>query len=265
MEVTDWLRQTDKPVFGDLLWSRPQSQSRAGKLLVVGGHAHAFAAPAIAYAAAQQAGIGTVRVLLPDSTQKLLGKSFPEAEFAPSTISGSFSRQALAQLLKSTDWADGVLLAGDLGHNSETAILLDNFIGKYNGQITFAKDGLDYFLRSGSPILERKNSLIVAEFSQLQKLAKENKPELKLKTSMNLHELVQVLNSWTGSDTANILTLHDGQVIVSCAGKASTTPGNAGIGKLSAYAAVWWLQQPAKPFEALTSAAWDYKNINTIK
>src|SRR3954471_3597520 len=122
---TNWLRQTpDKPLFPDILWSRPENKRLAGKLLVIGGSSHGFAAPGGAYTAAQKAGIGSVRVLLPDSTEKALSKILPEAEFAPSTISGSFSRQALGILLAQAEWADGVLLAGDFGKNSETAILL---------------------------------------------------------------------------------------------------------------------------------------------
>ncbi|MBI5906578.1 hypothetical protein HY857_00815 [Candidatus Saccharibacteria bacterium] len=256
MESTNWLRQTDKPLFEDLLWSRPENRRHAGKLLIVGGHTNAFTAPSGAYEAALKAGVGAIRVMLPDSTYKLLGKSFAEAEFAPSTPSGSFSRQALAQLLENAGWADGVLLAGDLGHNSETAILLDSFIDKYHGQVTFSGDGLDYFLRLHSPILERSNTLIVAAFSQLQKLAKDNKAELNLKNSMNLHELVLRLGEWTKSTQACFISDHQDQIVVAVDGRVSTTPGEAAMGQLSAYAATWWLQQPAKPFEALTSAAY---------
>src|SRR5471030_2483183 len=107
MENTNWLRQIpDKPLFPDLLWSRPENKRQAGKLLIVGGNVDGFAAPAAAFSAATKAGIGTSRVLLPDSTRKVLGKSFAEAEFCPSTPSGSFSRQALAQLLENAEWAD---------------------------------------------------------------------------------------------------------------------------------------------------------------
>ncbi|HXY18323.1 MAG TPA: hypothetical protein VEH48_02805, partial [Candidatus Nitrosopolaris sp.] len=134
MEDTNWLRQTpDKPLFPDLLWSRPENKRQRGKLLIVGGNSHGFAAPASAFAAAGTAGIGAARVLLPDATQKTIGTGFTDAVFAPSTPSGSFSRQALAELLENAGWADGVLLAGDFGRNSETAILLESFLDKYKG------------------------------------------------------------------------------------------------------------------------------------
>src|SRR6476660_954324 len=99
MENTNWLKQApDKPLFPDLLWSRPENKRQAGKLLVVGGNGQGFASPAAAYGAAIAAGIGAAKVILPDSLEKTLGKSFPEAIFAPSTPSGSFARLALGTL-----------------------------------------------------------------------------------------------------------------------------------------------------------------------
>src|SRR4051812_2319498 len=104
----NWLRQTtNKPLFPDVLWSRPENRRHAGKLLIVGGHKQEFNEVSAAYAASIKAGIGTVRVILPDSLQKTLGKMFPEAEYAASTPIGSFSRQALGTLLDVADWADG--------------------------------------------------------------------------------------------------------------------------------------------------------------
>src|SRR3982750_2547854 len=119
MDRTYWHKQTaEKPLFPDMLWSRPENKRQAGKLLVVGGNVHGFAAAATAYAEAGKAGIGTARVLLPDSLQKTVGRVLEAGEYAPSTPSGSFSQRALAELLEMASWADGTLLAGDFGRNS---------------------------------------------------------------------------------------------------------------------------------------------------
>ena len=57
-----WQRQEPgEPLFPDLLWSRPENRQFAGKLLIMGGNAHGFAAPAEAYAHAEKAGIGVAR------------------------------------------------------------------------------------------------------------------------------------------------------------------------------------------------------------
>ncbi|MGA3150094.1 MAG: hypothetical protein ABSD10_00540 [Candidatus Saccharimonadales bacterium] len=262
MENTNWLKQTpDKPLFPDLLWSRPENKRQAGKLLIVGGSSHGFATPATAFVAAAKAGIGTARVLLPDSTRKILGTSFAEAIFAPSTPSGSFSRQASAELLENAEWAEGVLLAGDFGRNSETAILLDSFLDKYSGQVTVAQDGLDYFLGPSSKLVNRPNTVLVINLGKLQKLAKNNRPSTPVLHSMNLYELVTVLADWTNSCPATFITKHADNLVVASGGKVSTTPERAESNwqtVLAAYASVWLLQQPQKPFETLSTATCAY-------
>ena len=258
MAGINWLRQTsDNPLFPDLIWSRPENRNQAGKLLIIGGNSHGFLAPITAFNAASAAGIGSARVILPVALKKAVGTSFAEAEFAASTPSGSFSRRALDLLLENTKWADGVLLAGDFGRNSETAVLLSSFMEKFDGQITVAQDALDYFLIPSSPLLSRKNTLSVINMGKLQKLGKNNQPNPTVRHSMTLHELVNLLSAWK----VNIITKHAGNLVVANGDKVSTTPmkddRNWQI-ESAAYAAVWWLQNPSKSFEAFSTAAVEY-------
>lgn len=262
MADTYWLKQTkDKPLFPDLLWSRPENKRHAGKLLVVGGNLHGFSAPGTAYGAALRAGIGTARVLLPDKLKKTVGGLIPEAEFAPSTLSGSFGKMTLAQLLEAAQWADGVLLAGDFGRNSETAILLDSFMDKFEGQVTVAQDSLDYFWGKNSPLIERASTVSVIDLSKLQKLAKNNRPATPVLHSMMLADLVELLHDWTTGNPGQIITKHADNFIVASGGQVSTTPApeqpNWQI-ELAAYASVWWLQNPQKPLEALTASVFEF-------
>jgi NAD(P)H-hydrate repair Nnr-like enzyme with NAD(P)H-hydrate dehydratase domain len=260
MADTYWLKQTrDKPLFEDLLWSRPENKRHGGKLLIVGGNLHGFAAPGSAYGVAGKAGIGTARVLLPDKLQKTVGKLIPEAEFAPSTLSGSFSKMALAQLLEAAEWADGVLLAGDFGRNSETTILLDSFISKYQGLLNLAGDSIDYLINSGDDPFRRYNFVITADIGSLQKLAR---PTV-IKHGFDLLMMVNVLGELTATIDAQIITKHADNFIVASGGQVSTTPApkeSRWQTELPAYTSVWWLQQPQKGFEAITSAVYEYLN-----
>lgn len=262
MADTYWLKQTkDKPLFEDLLWSRPENKRLAGKLLIVGGNLHGFSAPGSAFGAALKAGIGTARVLLPDKLQKTVGKLIPEAEFAPSTLSGSFSKLSLAQLLEAAKWADGVLLAGDFGRNSETAILLDGFITKFGGQVTVAQDGLDYYWGKNSPLVERPNTLSIINLGKLQKLAKNNRPTTAVLHNMMLADLVELLHDWTTGNPGQIITKHADNFIVASGGQVSTSPAPEESNwqvELAAYAAVWQLQNPDKHFKAPTTAVIEY-------
>jgi len=254
-----WQRQEPgKPLFPDLLWSRPEHKRHAGKLLIVGGYKYGFAAPAEAYTESEKAGIGTARVLLPDSLHKTVGRAFLAGEFAPSTPSGSLARTALAELLAMAGWADGVLLAGDLGRNSETAILLEQFLQKHPGQTTLTKDAVDYCLNTPASCLDRPETSLVLTMAQLQKLASSAKFTTAFTFAMDLLHVVEALHELTTAHQANIVLRHLDTMFVAAGGQVSTTkiPSQPAIWrtKTAAHTSIWWLQNPTKPFEALTTA-----------
>lgn len=259
MQSDYWQRQTTgKPLFDSLLWSRPENRQHAGKLLVVGGNLHGFAAPAEAYAESQKAGIGVTRVILPDALRRTFGKTFMEGEFAPSAPSGSFSRKALAELLATSGWADGVLVAGDLGRNSETAIMLEQFVQKYSGQLTLTKDAVDYFTANPLVLRERSDTCLVLSFAQLQKLAIQLRFATAFTFDMDMLRLVDALHEFTAAFPLAIVVKHLSSIFVACGGQVSTTKLDNDLEvwrvRTAAHCAVWWLQNPSKSFESLTTA-----------
>lgn len=251
MDHTYWHKQADKPLFPDLLWSRPENRAYAGKLGIIGGNAHGFAKAAEAYSHAGWAGAGSVRVLLPDSLQKTVGRIFEAGEYAPSTPSGSFGKAALASMLELANWADGLLLAGDLGHNSETAIVLESLLQNYHGQLTLVNDALDYSLATST--LQRENTLILPTLAQLQKLTA-NKVPKAFTSNQGLVQFVENLQRLTERLSCHIVMNYESNVVVAVNGQISTTKGEQAEIIAAAHAAVWWLQNPSKPFEALTTS-----------
>jgi NAD(P)H-hydrate repair Nnr-like enzyme with NAD(P)H-hydrate dehydratase domain len=255
-----WHKQAaEQPLFPDLIWSQPENRTLAGKLGITGGNAQGFAAVAEAYQMAMKAGIGVARVLLPDSLQHSVGRILEAGEYAPSTPNGSFSRLALAEWQDLAVWGDGVLVAGDLGRNSETAILLEQFIGKFQGPLTLTKDAINYFNQTPRLALDRPQTLLVLSFSQLQKLVMHASNPIALTYDMDLLRLVAALHDLTERFPAALVTKHLETYIVAAGGQVSTTKAATERPvwrvAMSATAAVWHLQQPAKTFEALSSAA----------
>jgi|SRR5579862_6927583 len=250
MVTTSWLRQTsDKPLFLDMLWNQPENTRQAGRLLIVGGNTQSFSAVSTAYGHARQAGVGSIRIIVPDSLARVVAKIFPEAEFAPSTPSGSFARSALATILDASEWADGILLAGGFGKNSETAILLESLVKKQLPQLTMVGDSLDYFLSIGNQLTDRPQTTIVAEVSQLQKLLAH---KALIKHSM---DLIQLISSLENIDSAAaVVTYSSGQAIVLANRRVSTTEAKNDLLKIASFSVVWRLQQPKLPFEALSTA-----------
>lgn len=254
-----WVQQGDEQAFPKLLWSRPETKHAAGKLLVVGGYAQSFAAPAEAYTTALSAGIGETRVLLPDSLEKTVSKLFPEASFAPSNPSGGFSSGALAEVLSESEWSDGVLLAGDLGRNSETMAMLENFAGKYTGLLAITKDTADFFCTHPTGLLARPDTLLVVTTAQLQRLATSLQYHHAFTSDLGLLQIVELLHEFTTAHRALfILTRHQDSYIIAREGQVSTThvPSDEPIWRVkrAAAAVTWWLQNPTKPFEAATSS-----------
>lgn len=254
-----WSRQTpDKPLFADMLWSRPENRAHAGKLLIIGGNAQGFAAVGQAHAAAVRAGIGTARMYLPDSLQKVLGRSFDAGEYGPSTPSGSFGQRALAEGLAMANWADGVLLAGDFGRNSETAILLEKFVSKYVGQLTITRDAAEYCINTPSACIGRPDTTFVISLAQLQKLAMQARFTTAFTFDMDILRFVAALHDFTEAHPIALVVRHLDNLFVAYAGRVSSThlstDERVWRTHTAAACATWWLQNPAKPFEALTTA-----------
>lgn len=259
MDYDYWLKQTVKqPLFPELEWSRPENKLHAGKLLIIGGNKHGFAAPAEAYAESMKAGIGAARALLPQSIQKIVGIIIDSADFAPATPSGSFSQRALAEFLDASMWADGVLVAGDLGRNSETAIVIEKFLAKCPLPITLAKDAVDYCVSAPQSILERPQTTLVLSLSQLQRLGIASRVTKPISFTMDLVHLVGWLHEYTKQFAPHIIVKHADTIIVAVDGRVSTTKLTVERPlwrlKAATHASVWWLQNPRKPFEALTAS-----------
>ncbi len=263
MDKSYWHKQTaQKPLFPDLLWSRPENKSHAGKLLIIGGNLHGFSAPAEAYRVAQKAGAGSIRVLLPDSLKKTVGKMIEHGEYAPSTPSGSFAKQSLAEFLEHAAWADGILLAGDLGRNSETAVLIELLLQKFTGQMTLVKDAVDYVTTTPDTLQVRPLSTLVLTIAQLQRLLTALKWPKAVTFDMPLLQLIDLLHELTTEYPFFIVLKQEVSLLVACNGQVSTTKLTERQGGVeetwrvatAAQAAVWWLQNPTKPFEALTTA-----------
>lgn len=266
---TYWHRQGSEALFPNIIWSKPENKLQAGKLLIIGGHSHGFAAPAQGYQHAVDAGAGSVRVLIPDSIKKQLshfqGPSL-EIAYAPSTPSGSFASRSLAEMLEHSHWADAILLAGDLGRNSETAIVLEKLLSKVTIPIIATKDSVDYFTSAPQNIVHRKNTCLVLSIAQLQKLVSSVRFPRAVTYAMDLMHLVDLLHEFTEKYQLFIVVKHHDSIVVSAQGAVSTTTTNSGMEEIwrvpvASRAAVWWLQNPSLPFEALTSAV-HTENIN---
>ena len=256
MDNTYWHRQTaDQQLFSDIHWSSPQQRSRAGKLAIIGGNVHGFKSVALSYTNAEKSGAGTIRTLLPDSLAKTLRRVWPDSEFGPSTRSGGFASRALSEWLSISACADWVILAGDFGHNSETDILIEQFLTKQPIPITLVGDAIDLMLSSPLTILNNDHLIIAPDFAQLQRLLIAIRFPTAAKSSMTFNQLIELLHSLTLSYHLSLAYIHENQVMVVNSGSVSSTlaDGPTDLTAAATAASVWRMQQSGKPFEAMTA------------
>jgi NAD(P)H-hydrate repair Nnr-like enzyme with NAD(P)H-hydrate dehydratase domain len=275
-----WQKQTDKPLFPELEWDKPERRDQAGRLLIVGGYLHNLTAPAKAYQYVKEQGIGDVKVALPNKTKSLLGKTLPAAVYLPSTTSGELAREGFEEIIDYANWADTILIPGDLGRNSQTTLLISDLVQNTTNQIVLTKDAVDILQNSPELIFQRENTTLVLSFAQLQSLAKRlNWPEA-FTFSMGLIKMVENLHRFTTEYPCNIMTLHQNNLVVASSGKISTTSlsrhpelvsgSNDGEKKIlkqvqddklhwrtktASIAACYQTWNPNKPFQALTHSA----------
>lgn len=259
MDLSYWQKQTStKPLFSDVEWSKPERRDLAGKLGIIGGNKLGFVAVAESYQTALEAGVGEAKVLLPDCLKKSVPKTLLDVTFAPCNASGSLSADAWPEMKALAAWASGMLLIGDAGRSSETAILYGKFIREYSGQLTITRDAVDLVKNDPHLLVERKNTLIVASFAQVQKLFQGVYYPKMLTFSMQLLQLVEALHKFTITYPCTVMTLHKDTLIIAHSGQIVTqkweNPMAIWRGSVATHAAAWWLWSPPKPLEACAAS-----------
>ena len=259
MQYDYWHRQTPgKPLFEDIEWQKPQTKALAGKLLIIGGNKLGFAAVAQAYNDALAAGVGECRAILPDALKSVIDKFAFDCVYVPTNQSGGMSKEALPIIEASAAWADAVLLIGDAGRNSETAIMLEQFLSRTPKPIILTRDAVDLLRTNAAELLERGKTTFVVSLAQLQKLFQAVYYPKTILFSLQLSTLVETLHKFTISYPVTIVVFHQNQLVVAHDGQVSTTAWEEVMmiwrGSVAAKASVYWLQNLSKPLEAITTS-----------
>jgi hypothetical protein len=257
MDDTYWHKQTpNKPLFEELIWNKPENKLHAGKLLIIGGNMHGFSAPAQAYQIALNEGAGEIKVVLPDALKKSVGTHLEFANFAPSNKSGGFNKQSLAEWLDYASWSDCVLIAGDLGHNSETAIALEQFTIKYQEELILTNDALNS-INDVANIAHRAKTTLVVNLKNLQRICLSLKCSFTFTHEMPNNLTAQNLHLLSLDLPINIIFMNESNIFVATGGKVSSTPKISNQTSdlfVASKSAVWFMQNKNKPFQALTTA-----------
>lgn len=259
MDKKYWHTQTvDKPLFPNIEWSRPEQKSQAGKLGIIGGNETGFACVSESFSDAIKIGVGEVKILLPDNLKKAMPDTITNVIYGASNLSGGLAKQSIDEMRVLSVWATGILLIGDAGRNSETAILYEEFIKGYNGPLTITRDAIDLIKNNPTELIERPNTLIVASFAQLQKIFQNAYYPKVLTFNMQLSNLVETLHKFTITYPVAIAVFFQDQIIIAYDSQVTTTPYSDPMkiwrGTTATYAASYWLWNLTKPLESATAS-----------
>lgn len=251
-------QQRDQLLYPKILWNRPLSRHGAGRLLVVGGYQADFSQPTAIFTLAMAAGAGECIVALPDSLARLLTGT-PSIVFVPSSPSGSLGRDALGQILNAVDDANGVALGANLSNNSETAVLIERLVQETTKPLIIFAEALPALQFNIRLVTARERTLMIVTMPEVFKLAAQLGLSIHIRRDgglMNKLEIIKIVKEVMAAD----MVVYGAETIVAVGHELSVTPTNPVLSRLpTAYysvLSVFWLQHSAKPFEALTTAAW---------
>lgn len=252
-----WQQQkVDAPLFPDIEWSKPERRDQAGKLAIIGGNKLGFAGVAEAYSQTLEAGVGSVKVLLPDVLKKTIPPTMTDVLFGASNPSGGLAKDAAREMLTIGTWADATLLIGDAGRNSETAILYEDFVRDYSGLLTITRDAVDLVKNSSQLLIERPNTLLVVSFAQLQKLFQAVYYPKILTFSMQLAQLVEAVHKFTITYPCSLVVLHKDHIVIAHEGQVISQPWDNAMaiwrGSVAAKAASYWLWRRQSIIESVS-------------
>jgi len=259
MDIPYWQQQAvSTPLFPDIEWGKPEQRSARGRLGIIGGNKLGFAGVAEAYTTAHAAGAGEVRVLLPDCLRNAIPKTMTDVVFGACNPSGSLSREALPEIRALTTWANAILLAGDAGRNSETAITYSDLIREYTGPLIITRDAIDLVKNDTEALVNRPNTVLIVSFAQLQKIFQAVYYPKMLTFSMQLLQLVEAVHKFTITYPVTITVLHRETLVVAHNGQVVSTkwdnPMAIWRGRTASRAASYLLWTPAQPLEAIATS-----------
>jgi len=253
------IQDPKKPLFENLLWSKPEQKSLAGRVGLVGGSKGVFLAVAKAHQAITELGPET-SLVLPADLKPLL-KTIPNVVFSTTNPSGGLASQALSDLLTLQNSTDSLLLIGDAGKNSETNLLYENLALKISDQtkpVIVARDAIELISGAFHHVVNQPNFTLIMSFAQAQKLFRSVYYPVMLLHSMTTLRFVEALHKFTITYQPTLVIFHQNQVFIARDGQVISgqfeRASEIWQGIIQAKIACWQTWNPQKPLEATTCA-----------
>src|ERR1700683_256876 len=258
MNPPQFTTQNDAPLFPNVLFNRPVTRHAAGRMLLVGGHAHEFSLPPAIHQLAMAAGIGECNVVLPDTLASLLSGA-PGTLFAAANPSGALSREALGRILELAEDADAVAVGASLSNNSDTAMLIERLITGIERPLIAFDDALTATQHNAGTVTGNPDALVILTMTEVFKLAGRLGIAINIRRGaglINKLEIIQDLKAATQCQFA----VYGSEIIVAADTALIVTPISYRLSLVPAlfYAVLgtFWLQNRTNQRAGLATGAW---------
>ncbi len=216
----EYFEKFEKNPYKDLYWNVPDGQ-KIGEAAIIGGNAQNFRTPIkTAEYLTVNFPLKTVRIVLPESLKSKL-PPLPDAVFLKDTAGGSFADSE--GLLKTLDAVDFGLIAGDLSRNSVTEREIAKATEKSKKPLIATRDAVD-LLVGQEKVLMRDDLTLVGSLVQWQKIFRGVYYPKVLMPSQPLVQVAEALHKFTLSYPTQVVTLHEGQILIAKNGKVVAVP-----------------------------------------
>lgn len=218
----DYLEKVDKNPYKDFYWNIP-SEQKQGEAAVIGGNGQSFKTPMkTAEFISSEFPVKEVRVALPDVLKPKL-PPLDNLVFLKTTDTGSFADAE--EIKKAIDSVDFSLVVGDLSKNAITAKIFQSALKDSEKPVILTRDAIDLVADAEmEKILMRENLTIFGSLVQWQKIFKAVYYPKVLLASQSLIQVAEAFHKFTLSYPIQIVTFHDGQILICKNGKVIVVP-----------------------------------------
>ncbi len=237
-----WQQQTDKPLFEDLVWSRPENKNQLPKIAIVGGSKQGFIDSFQTFEQAEKVGCGDLKLVLPDSLKNNLPKNDTRLIFVKSNKNGAFSDELLTHLKALSSQANLITIADDIGRDSMTWVAIDSFLKlDLSDVMLVGKSCISNDVMIDTIISRQRLTTFVVNQQPLQKVASRLPTDTHFLSTDQLTNTVQKLHALT-TQLQNIMIIATTSelVIIAYKGQIYSTKLKANLNQLAGVASAYY-------------------------
>lgn len=217
----DYFKKYEENPADDLKWNIPERKQ--GRISVIGGNGQSFRTPVkVAEFLTKNYPLEAVSIVLPDALQGKL-PPVPGVVYLKSTETGSFAEgEDITGVLQGSDYG---LLVGDLSKNTITGKAVVSACENSDTPLLITRDSVDAVAENiTNTLLMNEKLVLFASVAQLMKLLRAVYYPKILLMSQSLVQVTEVLHKFTLSYPVDIVTLHNGQILVADNGEVAAIP-----------------------------------------